>query len=364
LTYTLSALLGATYVVKRIGSRNALMGGMTLYVAYVGCFVVALHVEQAKLAAYTGAAIGGTGAGVLWTAQGAYFGQAAEAHARASAKHPVVIATSTSLLAGIFAFWYLSAEVCLRLLSTVLLELKIASWEGIFGMYTLITILSAVAMLGVHEYPITTTPTEATSYVDHKNRTHNKRISSSSTWYKVTAAAQLMIRDPKMKYMIGLNAVFGFSSAFLNTYVNGEVVPIALNDPDSKYIGVLSSWGSAVAAGMSLWFGKCQAKGLILMVGAACFMGVALFFVILPDPHSYSWTLLLGVYSLQGIGRATFEGTLKAVFADYFCHEKEGAFANIVVQNGFASAIGYICEYCIFVVVRDACGPTVLLECS
>jgi hypothetical protein len=318
---------------------------MSLYVAYVGCFVVALHVKQAKLAAYTGAAIGGTGAGVLWTAQGAYFGQAAEAYAR-SAKYPTVLlaSSSTSFLAGIFAFWYLAAEVCLRLLSTVLLELKIASWEGIFGMYTLITILSAVAMLGVHEYPITTTTTEAT-YVDHKNHNHNhnKRL-SSSTWYKVTAAAQLLMRDPKMKYMIGLNAVFGFSSAFLNTYVNGEVVPIALNDPDSKYIGVLSSWGSAVAAGMSLWFGRCQTKGLILMVGAACFMGVVLFFVILPDPHSYSWTLLLGVYSLQGIGRATFEGTLKAVFADYFCHEKEGAFANIVIQNGFSSAIGYICE--------------------
>jgi MFS family permease len=332
---------------------------MALYVAYVGCFVVALHVKEAKVAAYTGAAIGGTGAGVLWTAQGVYFGEAAEAHAR-SAKHPV--ATSTSFLAGIFAFWFLSVEVCVRLLSTVLLELNIASWEGIFGLYTLITAVSAVAMLRVHEYPITAT--ELSYNMDqHGNHNHNTRI-SSSTWYKVTAAAQLFIRDPKMKYMIGFSAVFGFSSAFVNTYVNGEVVPVALNDTNSIYIGALMSWASAVAAVMSLFFGRYQSKGLILMVGAACFMGVGLFFVILPDPFSYSWTLLLGVYSLQGIGRATFEGTLKAVFADYFCHEKEGAFANIVVQNGFASAIGYICEYCIFVVVRDACGPTVLLECS
>ena len=63
-----------------------------------------------------------------------------------------------------------------------------------------------------------------------------------------------MINDPKMKYMIGLNAVFGFTSSFLNSYVNGQVVPVALDDPESKYIGILSAWVSAVAAGMSCFF--------------------------------------------------------------------------------------------------------------
>jgi hypothetical protein len=47
---------------------------------------------------------------------------------------------------------------------------------------------------------------------------------------------------------------------------------------------------------------------------------------------------------MQGIGRATFEGTLKATFADFFSYEKEGAFANIILQNGLAGAVGYICK--------------------
>ena len=50
------------------------------------------------------------------------------------------------------------------------------------------------------------------------------------------------------------------------------------------------------------------------------------------------------VYSLHGVGRATFEGTLKATFADYFPYEKEGAFANIILQNGLSGAIGYMCK--------------------
>jgi hypothetical protein len=58
----------------------------------------------------------------------------------------------------------------------------------------------------------------------------------------VTAAVQLLRHDPEMKYMIGWNSAFGFCGAFLNSYVNGQVVRMALNDPDSKYVaGFLSA---------------------------------------------------------------------------------------------------------------------------
>jgi hypothetical protein len=48
---------------------------------------------------------------------------------------------------------------------------------------------------------------------------------------------------------------------------------------------------------------------------------------------------------LHGIGRATFEGTLKSTFADYFAYEKEGAFANIILQNGLSSALGFVLTF-------------------
>merc|ERR1712071_751571 len=47
------------------------------------------------------------------------------------------------------------------------------------------------------------------------------------------------------------------------------------------------------------------------------------------------------VYSFQGLGRATYESTLRAEFADMFPLEKEGAFANIILQNGLSSTLGY-----------------------
>lgn len=246
--------------------------------------------------------------------------------------------TSTASFAGIFAFLYLAEEVVLRLLSTIMLEAGSASWEQIFGIYTVVAVLSTLAMPLVRNYPN-----------NDDDESNNLNVAgTASIFYKVTAAGQLLWKDPKMKYMIGMNAVFGFSAAFMNSYVNGQVVPVALNDPDSKYIGILSSWVPITAAGMSLVFGRIAprtGKGPILILGAACFFGVALPFVLQPDAARYGWVSLLVVYSLQGIGRATFEGTLKSLFADYFSYEKEGAFANIILQNGLASAIGYILTF-------------------
>lgn len=99
---------------------------------------------------------------------------------------------------------------------------------------------------------------------------------------------------------------------------------------------------------MSLVFGRVSqktGKGPILVLGALCFLAVVLPFIIVPNMEQWGWFPLVVVYSLHGTGRATFEGTLKATFADYFPYEKEGAFANIILQNGLSSAIGYVLTF-------------------
>jgi MFS family permease len=330
LTYTGSAIFGATYFVKKLGARNALVTGMSFYCVYVACFWLAVTWQAVEgPAALIGAAIGGVGAGFLWTAQGVYFSRAAEEHA-IQLGQPVT--DSTAYLAGIFAFIYLAAEVGLRAMSSVLLQLGGFQWSTIFGIYSLVTVVSTAGMRFVHNYA--DVPSTGGQEV--------------SAWYKLTAAWQLLRNDTKMKYMIGMNAVFGFTAAFLNSYVNGEVVRVVLNDDSSKYIGLLTAWLSAVAAVMSLVFGRVTqtiGKGPILIFGALCFFAVVLPFLVVPNVERWGWFPLVVVYALHGTGRATFEGTLKATFADYFPYEKEGAFANIILQNGLSSAIGYVLTF-------------------
>jgi MFS family permease len=297
LFYTSSALLGATYITKRLGSRNSLFWGMLLYCFYVGCFWIAAshpeEVEKQRIAAYVGAAIGGVGAGFLWTAQGSYFASSSEDHAHQLQQS---VSTSTSYFAGIFAFLYLTEEVLLRLLSSFLLEFHIASWDTIFAIYTTITIVSTIAIPCINNYPRTT----ASTVIDNANNTGS---SITTIFYRISAALQLLVTDPKMKYMIGLNAVFGFTASFLNSYVNGQVLPVALNDPESKYVGILSSWVSAVAASMSLLFGRIGPKtgnGPILMFGSICFFGVVFPFVVQPNANKYGWTMLIFIYTCHG----------------------------------------------------------------
>lgn len=155
--------------------------------------------------------------------------------------------------------------------------------------------------------------------------------------YNATSAIELLINDSKMKYMIGFNAAFGFSGAFLNSFVNGEVVPIALHDPESSSVGILVAIHGGCGAVASLAFGylsRFTGKGPILYFGAVCFAWVALPFLIQPNLDKWNFAMLVGVYCLQGIGRATFEGTLKAIFADYFSYFKDAAYANIVLMVG------------------------------
>jgi hypothetical protein len=373
LSYTGSALLGATYLVKRLGAHGTLMLGLFLYCFYVGAFGWAAHDATnngGTLVPYTGAAVGGLGAGLVWTAQGSFFAQAASAHAAAiwaarqeghglernATTQADVSSQSTARLAGVFAFFYLALELALRSLSSLLGS----NWTTLFNTYAVLTILATLGMAVLVKGPDAVTGLTA-------KREEQESPSASLIWYQVTAALQLWKsqdgRPPVMPYMLGLNAVFGLVSAFLNAYVNGQVIP-------AHTVGLFSAWASGVAALWSLVFGRLTAvtdhagsrasvwnnrKGWVLSAGALCFAGVVVPFVV--QPTVSVWTdksrfVFVLIYTLQGTGRATFEGTLKATFADFFPHEREGAFANIILQNGLASAFGF------FLTAHLSCEPS------
>lgn len=231
LTYTGSALTGGTWVVKTLGARNGMAAGMALYCSYVYSFWLATSTaghDHAKLIAWTGAAIGGIGGGLIWTAQGAYFARAAEELAR---DYPNQTRTTredaTSQLASIFAFIYLAEELVSKSLSTLLLEIGgLFTWSFVFASYAVVAVLSTLLMWTVHKYE------------DNENNGHDGSATALSARPKIATALSMLWSDPKMKYMIGLNALFGFASSFLNSFVNGVVVEMVLHDP--KYIGALT----------------------------------------------------------------------------------------------------------------------------
>ena len=329
LVYGASSLLGATFVVKNLGSRNSMMLGMSLYAIFVGCFWLALkYATFVHDFAVLGALVGGIGGALAWTAQGSYFGQASRDYALIQ---NIKSDDATSFLAGVFAFIYLIEEVACKLLSWTLLQSKHSQWTTVFGIYTIVAVTSTLCMAIVHNYPSLHDPAH------------------ESIGYKMTAAWQLLRYDPKVKHLIGLNAVFGFAYPFVNSYVNGEVVHRVIpHDWNLHDVGLFSAISSAVAALSSLTFGSISpwiGKGPILLGGAMSFASVALLFLVRPNLDHWGWTMLSAVYCFQGVGRATIEGALRATFADFFPMEVEGAFANIILQNGIFTSLGFLLSF-------------------
>lgn len=327
MSYTFSALFGATFVVKSIGAKDSIRAGMWIYCIYVGCFLVATIFENYKeTAALLGAFIGGIGGGFLWTAQGSYFARASEEYALAKS---LEMDEATSILGGLFAGIYLGGEVVMRLFSTVMIHWG-WSWSWVFGGYTLVAIGAAILMGFAMDFP----PGEE----------EERKARSQTVFYKSTVTFRLLLNDPKMKYMIPLSGTFALSSVYIATFVNAEVIRVS-------YVGIMTSITALVGGVMSLVFGfssRSIGNATILVMGCAAFFAISCLFVVYPDLNGWKLTTLVLVYCLQGLGRATFEGTLKAEFAEKF-NDKEAAFGNIIFQYGLISTIGF------FIAANNGC---------
>eukprot|EP00592_Proboscia_alata_P018511 CAMPEP_0194421316 /NCGR_PEP_ID=MMETSP0176-20130528/20520_1 /TAXON_ID=216777 /ORGANISM="Proboscia alata, Strain PI-D3" /LENGTH=140 /DNA_ID=CAMNT_0039229325 /DNA_START=73 /DNA_END=492 /DNA_ORIENTATION=- len=106
----------------------------------------------------------------------------------------------------------------------------------------------------------------------------------------LTATLRIFRDDPKMKYMFGLNAIFGLSVAFINSYVNGEFVDIVLNEENDEFVGYLGALSAAVSAILSLLFGILDnkiGKGYILILGTFSYVGVILPFLVYPNAEDW-----------------------------------------------------------------------------
>jgi hypothetical protein len=277
-------------------------------------------------------------------------------------------------LSAVFAVAILVGETLLDALATLLVRAIGVHWAVVFAIYLAIAVAATVGLqLGADAYPDSQSCcTHVSLSTSHGSRSDCR---TNTLLDPLTATIRLLITDAKMKYMLGFTAAFGLTGAFLNAFVSGQVVPRALHDPHGAYVGILVAWHGIVAAlaavilgnAPHLWFWYCRYRrsfhgqhdttvptlgaaaptmvGMnecILIAGSIAFGMVALPFLFRPNLDEWTWGLLILVYALQGFGRATFEGTLKVLFAEYFTNHLEAAYSNIILQYGLSSAAAYI----------------------
>lgn len=306
--YTLSAFFLAKPALNLLGPKRSIMCGLAGFLAYVGSFYVALlHPPSAFAIFVLGAAVGGTGAGILWTAQGSYYVINAELYAKQEGRDMAEVSTN---FAAIFAASYLGFEASFKIIATAVYvgerSGSTSSWQVVvFGMYT------AAALVAVSAFQLKTMPLESNEHritlitADGANSSHGilgieagdsinstglnpatlnpiqdqgaetrdeisaasrddssngsqinmsrgSRIAGSRTdklWWKEVRADSFavwvaLLRSAPLRYLIPYQLCFGFAASFVNTYINAVVVAGQQGD---GYIGFLAGAATITA---------------------------------------------------------------------------------------------------------------------
>jgi MFS family permease len=243
--YTLTAMVGATLLVGSVGPKWGLVLGLAVFCVYVASFLLAATVPALAWAgALGGAAVGGVGGGVVWTAQGAYFSFCSARYAAASGTPP---AQATAWLGSAFASCYLGAEILLKLLSSLLMYWPCREeWRGnlvtgecpsgaarhgsalgaVFTVYVAVACTAAAAMTCVADVR------EAAGAAASPAPPPPPRHWSD----KSLEALRLMRHDRRVLLLSMLNLTFGFSSAFVNTFLTGVIIPNSLGADKVGYL--------------------------------------------------------------------------------------------------------------------------------
>jgi len=365
LFYTLTALFASKSIVSALGSKNGIVAGLGLYVFYVASFIVADTVPDLRSpAAVIGGCLGGIAAGFLWTAQFSYFGANAALYAEAARDslaedRPSDCITEEQIkeyclkkcsgnFAAYFAIPYLGLEVVFKLLQSYIGNDSgpiSAHWSaGKHFIYVINTVCAVIATLAcvfiMDLKPVKETPKQGICD-------------------QIKSAGALFFSDPKMPLMMGMNVCFAFSGAYLNAYITGQVATYYLG---GGYGGYLAAITAGIAGLLSLpnalGLVKPEWKKYYMILGPCSFAMVGLLPLVVGFHTLGNWNGIILIFVFQGLGRGVWESTNKAIFMEYFSDDLDGAGANLIVQNGGASALGF------FVNAYASASPTAKGACT
>mmetsp|Transcript_57757 Transcript_57757/g.162926 ORF Transcript_57757/g.162926 Transcript_57757/m.162926 type:complete len:442 (-) Transcript_57757:76-1401(-) len=326
----LTALLLAAPVVGYLGPKGGLLVGCFFYAIYVGSFALAVGLsEHSSLCSealclpallwYFGSMCGGLAAGILWPSQGDYFACTARLFAARTEQAPEV---ATAKLSSTFAFIYLLLEVACKLVFSLLQWLSLDAW-AIGAVYAGLATLPIMMLPACFNFA---SPRDA------------------SARYPAIFDAMSLWTDPIIWLLAPTNLTFGFCAAFMNGYVNGNYAKAELGKETVAFLAALTA---VIAAAFSKALGPVSqrvGKGPVMCAGAACFLCIPLCLLVLGCCGGWGWWLLV-LYVLQGGGRAVYESTNKALFADFFDGPKKTpAFANCMLQSSLAFAASFFLQ--------------------
>ena len=153
-------------------------------------------------------------------------------------------------------------------------------------------------------------------------------------------------KKPTVVLLAPVQITFGLCVALLGYEMTGIVSPLAFPDNTVVAVGLLTALISLTSALLQvpfLYISKSSfGKAPVMIIGLLAFAALATLILRLSKEELTHYFPLILSYVLQGVGRACYEGTNKALYADFFPQDSEAAFANIVLAGGTASAVAFL----------------------
>jgi len=158
-----------------------------------------------------------------------------------------------------------------------------------------------------------------------------------------TAAWRLFRGNALCRLLVLTNLAFGLSAAYLNGWFLSAVVAKSLG---VRAVGAVSAIVVASAAVLALPLGRLgRSLGTqrpVVALGAACFGLFGAATLLFSRATLGCWGAAVAVAVVFGFGRATWEGNFKSSVADDLRDDATAAFANVTVQSGLASTLGFL----------------------
>jgi len=180
----------------------------------------------------------------------------------------------------------------------------------------------------------------------HRSPTAERGAGPHGLFNRMGAVTQLWSRRPVVLLLAPIQVAFGVSAALLGYQVTGKMVKESFGSHAlvvGSLLSALVSLSAAILQPVSRYLSPRLGKPPIMLAGLLAFVGLATLVHFSPAQLAApAGLVVLPFYLLQGVGRACYEGTNKALYADIFgANDSPAAFSNIVLANGLASSAAY-----------------------
>lgn len=351
--YTFSSLLLAVPLVEIYGPKKVLALGLWMYCFYLLAFgIIVASPDMSDGIKYVivivGSTMGGVGAGGLWSAQGAYFANAAAQYSKETGEKPEKV---NGTFGGYFAFVFVGTEIIMKVLSSVIRDVW-DSYNATIFVFWFYVVASALASIGIMF--VKALPKKELSIEDNAG----PRPSFGKLMCKKLMGMRTILTNPRIWLLSPLNLAFTYAVSYVANEFSGVIGP-ALAGEDN--VGYLTAIIPGTAMILSIPFARLAryiGNAPIMWLGCFAFfiigvLGYALDtkeFVYKSDTGKMVSVMgpalnlgeLIVLYMVFGIGRAVYESTNKAVYADFFPTDRAGAFGLVAFESGLFGAVGFL----------------------